>query len=283
MRLSQAIATLSAVVIIGILPADAQAKTVLDHVRSWLGIERALQFEEYENMPFLEEVTELSLMEPVEIRMTELVDPNIVNPTVLELEQSSDSHDWQTINDWLLSGLDPSVPQVDARFDLDRIPVDTQQFLCLATNIYFEARGSTLDDQRAVALVTLNRTRHWRWQGAICDVVWERYQFSWTITANQPRNRVRTASSWLQSQEIAFEVLMGYVPDITHNATNYYNPSVVRPTWASMAVNDRRIGAHRYMQLTSTTNFSAPTGASLPERLYSRAIGSIMSRMGIRS
>jgi spore germination cell wall hydrolase CwlJ-like protein len=195
-----------------------------------------------------------------------------------ELAYSSTEQPWTAINQWLLSRV-PEEQQIHHTINLEVLPVDVDQFICLATNIYYEARGSSYDDQRAVALVTLNRARHWRWEGSICDVVWERYQFSWTITADHASRRVRENNSWETSQLIAYEVLTGGVHDITEGATNYYNPSVVRPRWGSMAVNPLRIGAHRYMQLTTTTNYERPE--NVPEsnrrRLYSRAISRILN------
>lgn len=278
MRMRNAIATLSAIAIL-ILPQEAGAQTIMERVRSFFGMEHQLELVVTyvpELIPSTESIY-VDMLEPVE-------KPTVLNEAVLNLEQSSNSHDWATINNWLLSGLPAGTPQVDPSLLLNSLSVDREQFICLATNIYFEARGSTLDDQRAVALVTLNRARHWRWRGAICDVVWERYQFSWTITAGQYRNRVRTAGSWQTSQLVAYEVLRGFVPDITDGATNYYNPSVVRPTWASMAVRSERIGAHRYMTLRTTQNYEPPTAelAALPlNRLYSRSIRGIMRQMRI--
>lgn len=282
-----AIAILSAIAIL-IVPQEVRAQTLLEHVRGWFTNERHEEPNQiavfpYNKMAPLIEITELSLLEPVEIRIPRIQPQQpVVNPTVFNLQQSSDSHDWTTVNNWLLSGLPEGVPDIDPSIDLDNLSVDRDQFLCLATNIYFEARGSTINDQRAVALVTLNRTRHWRWSGAICDVVWESYQFSWTITANQSRNRVRTAGSWQTSQLVAYEVLRGYVPDITEGSTNYYNPSVVRPAWAGMAVQSNHIGAHRYVVLRTTRNYDPPSnGGSVGQRRYANAIRSIIRQMGL--
>ena len=52
--------------------------------------------------------------------------------------------------------------------------------ICLALNIYHEARGEPIEGQRAVASVTLNRTLDPRWPSTVCGVVYDPQQFSWT-------------------------------------------------------------------------------------------------------
>lgn len=269
-----AIAILSAIGILSLsLEASAQTNTI-EQFRSNLHFERHLQLADFDE--------NTTLMGPVPVPPPRENEPPVVNRAVFDLEESSDSHNWTAINNWLLSGLPRGVPTIDPSLDLAALNVDREQFICLATNIYFEARGSTLNDQRAVALVTLNRTRHWRWRGAVCDVVWERSQFSWTITANRSSARVRTVGSWQASQLVAYEVLRGFIPDITDGSTNYYNPSVVRPQWASLVIQSERIGAHRYVVLRTTANYDPPANLrSQATRAYSGAIRSIMRQMGI--
>ena len=48
--------------------------------------------------------------------------------------------------------------------------------LCLALNVFHEARGEFIPGQYAVALVTLNRAEHD--PAKVCDVVFKRHQFS---------------------------------------------------------------------------------------------------------
>lgn len=157
------------------------------------------------------------------------------------------AEEWETVNAYLLSVL-PKSKRIDSQFVFTFSEVDIQQFLCLAMNIYYEARGSTLDDQYAVALVTVNRTNHASWAGSICDIVWEHKQFSWTLDLY----KIRSRESWLISQVVAYGVMMGQVPDITLGATNYYQPDYADPKWGECATVVRKIGAHRYMSLAHT-------------------------------
>lgn len=47
----------------------------------------------------------------------------------------------------------------------------TQAALCLALNVYHEARSENYDGQMAVAQVTLNRVASEKYPDSICDVV----------------------------------------------------------------------------------------------------------------
>lgn len=55
-----------------------------------------------------------------------------------------------------------------------------KEFKCLTDNIYYEARGESLEGQRMVAKVVLNRTKHPDYPDSICGVVYQPFQFSWT-------------------------------------------------------------------------------------------------------
>jgi spore germination cell wall hydrolase CwlJ-like protein len=51
---------------------------------------------------------------------------------------------------------------------------------CLATNIYFEARGESEAGQFMVGFITMNRVNNSKWPGTICRVVYQPGQFVWT-------------------------------------------------------------------------------------------------------
>ena len=50
---------------------------------------------------------------------------------------------------------------------------------CLATNIYHEARGESIIGQKAVAFVTMNRAKSGKYPSNVCNVVFQKGQFSW--------------------------------------------------------------------------------------------------------
>lgn len=93
-------------------------------------------------------------------------------------------------------------------------PVEDDETLrCMATTIYYEAKGEPLDGQLAVAEVILNRTRSGRYPPDVCGVVKQAGQFSFvrggvlpTIDAGRPSYvtalavaRVAMAKAWESS------------------------------------------------------------------------------------
>ncbi len=55
------------------------------------------------------------------------------------------------------------------------------QVYCLSKNIYHEAANQSDDGRAAVGFVTLTRYNDRNFPDTICDVVFERKQFSWTL------------------------------------------------------------------------------------------------------
>jgi len=102
--------------------------------------------------------------------------------------------------------------------------------LCLALNIYWEARDQPDIGQRAVSHVVLNRKADPRFPDSICGVIYQPAQFSWfwdglsdTPTEVKP---------WDRANRIAVEVYSGQSLDPTGGAL-YYHSNKVRPYWAA--------------------------------------------------
>ncbi|PWK68213.1 cell wall hydrolase [Aminobacter sp. AP02] len=119
---------------------------------------------------------------------------------------------------------------------------------CLATGIYFEARGESLRGQAAVAQVILNRVRNPAYPGSICDVVYQndgwfnRCQFS--FACDGIKDRVTSPSHYKTAQDIAMAVTAGkiFIPEVgssTHYYANYVNPG-----WARGMKKMTKIGLH---------------------------------------
>lgn len=118
---------------------------------------------------------------------------------------------------------------------------------CLAAAIYYEARSESLQGQRAVAQVVLNRARDPLYPSSVCGVVFqgsERVtgcQFSFTCDGSMaipPRQPL-----WERSRQIARAALAGYVETSVGLATHYHTRWVV-PVWRTDLVKLRTIGAH---------------------------------------
>lgn len=122
--------------------------------------------------------------------------------------------------------------------------------LCLALNVYHEARGEMIPGQYAVALVTMNRAKGD--PARVCPVVTKPKQFSWTIDKlEQVKNGWRLKRSglpkethaWDRAVVIARMVLTGQAKDFTGGATHYHHHDV-RPVWRLSFEKIGAIGRH---------------------------------------
>lgn len=109
--------------------------------------------------------------------------------------------------------------------------------LCLALNIYHEARGEPIDGQIAVAAVTLNRVQDPRWPDTVCDVVYQPNQFSWTNHAPLPIDEP-------EALLLAFQLASEAQPDPDFG-THYHSITIDDP-WGLPLLG--QIGNHRFYQ-----------------------------------
>lgn len=135
--------------------------------------------------------------------------------------------------------------------------------ICLAKNIYFEARSSNFADKVAVADVVLNRVKDRRYPDTICGVVkdakmskwWKEHhnkdvpirhkcQFSWFCDG---KSDIPTEQdSWMEAQRIAYFMLyLGEYVGITEGATHYH-AHYVNPRWNRDMYLIGTIGDHIY-------------------------------------
>lgn len=122
-----------------------------------------------------------------------------------------------------------------------RVVYSKKDIKCLATNIYFEARDQSIDGQQAVANVTLNRVAHKRWPSTICEVVWQRRQFSWTHDGKSDRPREKQA--WKLARFIALDTLSGDSEDVSNGALHYH-ADYVNPFWNRNKTKSAEIEKH---------------------------------------
>lgn len=119
---------------------------------------------------------------------------------------------------------------------------------CLTAAVYYEARSETLDGQRAVAQVVLNRARHPTYPNSICGVVYQGSQrrtgcqFSFTCDGSMQRG-VRNQAAWETARQVASAALAGYVYGPVGLATHYHT-TAIRPWWAPSLTRAITVGAH---------------------------------------
>ena len=77
----------------------------------------------------------------------------------------------------LLIGLFFNLSQAGDNADAKTIDVESQ--MCLAKNIYFEARDQSLAAKMAVSFVVLNRIKHKQYPSTVCEVIHQGPTYSW--------------------------------------------------------------------------------------------------------
>lgn len=77
-----------------------------------------------------------------------------------------------------------------------------KQMRCLASAIYFEARGESLEGQLAVGQVIINRAESGRFPSSYCGVVYQPSQFSF-IRGNRMPSAREDSESWRRAVAIA--------------------------------------------------------------------------------
>ena len=120
-------------------------------------------------------------------------------------------------------------------------PLD-EQANCLATAVYFEARGESLEGQLAVADVVMNRAASGKYPTTWCEVVKQPWQFSFVQHGRFPM--VRTDSdAWAKAQGIA-RLAMADVMRTVPTDVLWYHADYVAPSWGSRLTEVEKIGAH---------------------------------------
>ena len=128
--------------------------------------------------------------------------------------------------------------------------------LCLAKNIYFEARDQGLAAQIAVSLVVMNRVNHKNYPNTICEVIYQgptyswkpdfpvknKCQFSWYCDGKS--DEPKDLKAWKRSLTIAQDLLtFNEVMDFTEGATHYHATHIL-PHWASHLTRVAQIEDH---------------------------------------
>ena len=120
-------------------------------------------------------------------------------------------------------------------------PLD-QQGNCLATAVYFEARGESLEGQLAVARVVMNRAASGRYPPDICSVVKQPAQFSFVRHGEFPWIDTNSAA-WARAEGVARLALANVVPSVSNDVL-WYHADYVAPSWGQRLSRVEKIGAH---------------------------------------
>ena len=122
-------------------------------------------------------------------------------------------------------------------------PLD-EQANCLATAVYFEARGESLDGQLAVARVVMNRASSGKYPPDWCSVVKQPWQFSFVNPHTGQFPAIDTGSAaWARAQGIARVAISNVVPSLEPDVL-WYHATYVAPSCGHRLSMEERIGAH---------------------------------------
>lgn len=124
-------------------------------------------------------------------------------------------------------------------------PKGDDQFQCLATALYFEARGEGVEGQVAVAEVILNRVGSPAYPATICGVVNQSAgtscQFSYVCDGKS--DAIVDRSAYDRAGRIARAMIDGAPRALTSGATHFHTPHV-KPDWSRVFTKTATIGDH---------------------------------------
>ena len=127
--------------------------------------------------------------------------------------------------------------------------------MCMAANIYHEAKNQPMAGQIAVAQVVMNRVNDSRYPDNVCDVIKQgltykngkvvlgKCQFSWHCDGKVD-DVDKKSEKWRNSLRYASMVITNRITlDVTEGATHYH-ATYVRPAWARTKTKTVRINRH---------------------------------------
>ena len=129
------------------------------------------------------------------------------------------------------------------------------ELACMATAIYFEARGEPMVGQVAVAQVIMARVNDERYPDTICEVVKQGYYYSWNPEIPIPDKcqfsfwcdgkpeKIKDEDAYFWATEVADAVMVGTLYDTTQGATHYH-AYYVQPSWSKKFTQTVRINDH---------------------------------------
>lgn len=128
------------------------------------------------------------------------------------------------------------------------VEYDDADLECLALNLYHEARGESDIEILSVAQVTLNRVISEQFPDTICEVVYQPYQFSWTMKHNRVIDDWKT---YRRMKKIAQGFLNNKFERTVVGDANHYHHKSISPKWSKYGKNKIQLVSHVYMEIDS--------------------------------
>ena len=125
------------------------------------------------------------------------------------------------------------------------------EIMCIATAIYFEARGEPISGQYAVGQVIMNRTYDPRYPDDACSVVYDggetKYECQFSFYCDGKSDQPTDEMSWRVAQLIARAVYEGAASPVIGQATHYHSVNV-QPWWATTGHVVAKISDHVFYE-----------------------------------
>jgi spore germination cell wall hydrolase CwlJ-like protein len=156
---------------------------------------------------------------------------------------------------------------------------------CLATAIYFEARGEPERGQIAVAQVILNRVRSPIFPQTICGVVYQgqmrkgcQFSFACDGHSDTPRDN----DQWELAQDLTRRIMSGelWLPEVGYST--FYHANYVSPRWARRMNKVDRIGAHIFYKKRNEEPYVVEASAA-PEEETDEDTGYLLPTLSLAS
>jgi len=112
---------------------------------------------------------------------------------------------------------------------------------CLIENIVQEAPSEPYEGKLGVATVVMNRVDSKYYPNTICEVVYQKWQFSWTMDKNI---RQYPSIIYNRAREIAEDVVYRKKRLASIGKAMYFHNGTVYPKWAPTMRMIRKIGGH---------------------------------------
>ena len=140
---------------------------------------------------------------------------------------------------WLFRGGWPLQALVDKFATNEQLD---EQMHCLATAVYFEARGESVDGQLAVARVVMNRAASGKYPPSWCATVKQPWQFSFVRNGVFPHIDTQSGA-WARAEAVAKLAAANIVPSLSNDVL-WYHADYVAPSWGHRLTLVSKIGAH---------------------------------------
>jgi len=114
---------------------------------------------------------------------------------------------------------------------------------CLASAVYFEARGEPIEGQLAVAEVVLNRAASGRYPSDVCGVVVQPWQFSFVNATGRIPPANRSSEAWRRAVAVARIAQRG-ASRLLPDDVLWYHADYVAPSWGRRLARNTKIGLH---------------------------------------